>query len=130
MKGWQRIAIVLSIVEFVGVGALLWIQFIGGTTDFYSGQLRTCVTQLEKADQSAPEPPAGPQKNRLQTENLEMYLTCQAQARTSLKTLTESQKQTMWMIAAIDAAMLAAGWLLAFGVVALARLVIRRLGDA
>jgi hypothetical protein len=34
MKGWQRVAIVLSVIEFVGVGGLLWFQYVGTNNEF------------------------------------------------------------------------------------------------
>jgi hypothetical protein len=121
MKGWQRVAIVLSVIEFVGVGGLLWVQYVGTNNEFYGAQLRACVAQLNAANQSLSTPSSGERRDRSQSDNFDKYLTCQVQAAKSLAILTESQKQTMWTIAAIDAALLAAAWLLGFGVVAIWR---------
>jgi hypothetical protein len=117
MSGWRRLGVVLSVLWFVGFGGWLWTSSMRGYQDFYDFELRNCfaMTNMKRDALRADEPQYDQKSAKIMSEDK----ACTDSADESYsRELDKLYSQEIWVLLAIDVALLALFWLLAWIVVA------------
>jgi hypothetical protein len=117
MSGWRRLGVVLSVLWFVGFGGWLWTSSVRGYQDFYGFELRNCSAMSSmKRDALRADDQQYDQKSakiigeeKACTDNADAFFS---------REIDKLYSQEVWVLLAIDVALLALFWLLAWIVVA------------
>ena len=117
MSGWRRLGVVLSVLWFVGFGGWLWTSSVRGYQDFYGFELRNCsaMSSMKRDALRADDEQYDQKSAKIISE--EKACTDNADAFFS-REIDKLYSQEVWVLLAIDVALLALFWFLAWIVVA------------